>query len=193
MPEAPQGVHGFTAPHHTLGPRLITRIIVGTHVGAPAASVTFDPIPPYFTNLVLRGTAVSDDTSATTTSLQLTANSDNASNMYGYAEVHYTGSTAGSDSTGATIAIIGLLPTRHASNVAGRPGALRLTMLGYASTIWQKHWISQDFSQPASAVGSFVYARGGLYRSTDPVRRLTLSCVAGSFVQNSMFDLYGEP
>jgi hypothetical protein len=192
MPESAQGVHGIATPHHTLAPRLIRRVIVGQHVAAPAASITFDTIPPYFTNLVLRLTAVSNDTTGTTTDLNLTVNDDNGSNMYGYAETHYTGSVSGSASTGATIAIIGKIPTQGTGTVAGRPGSLKLTLFGIASTVWQKQWVSHDFCQPTTT-NSFVYFRGGAYRSADPVRRFTLSCAAGSFIQDSMFDLYGEP
>jgi hypothetical protein len=192
MPESAQGVHGIATPHHTLAPRFIRRVIVGQQVAAPATSVTFDAIPTYFTNLVLRVLAVSDTTTGTTTDLNLTVNDDNGSNMYGYVESHYTGSVSGSESLGATIAVIGKVPTQGTGTIAGRPGSVRVTMFGVNSDVWQKSWVSHDFCQPTSSA-SFLYVRGGAYRSADPIRRLTLSCVLGNFIQNSMFDLYGEP
>ena len=152
--------------------------IATTTLGSAAASYTFSSIPSTYTDLVLvfNGTCTTG-----LTSMNITFNSDTASN-YSMTRLYGNGTSAFSErQTSVASMIVGVVSTAQGTNI--------VQIQNYSNTTTYKTALSRQniASDPDVAVAAGV----GLWRSTSAITSMTITAPPRNFNTGSTFTLYG--
>lgn len=154
-------------------------------LGSAASSVTFSSIPSTYTDLVLVITA--KNVSAGSVRLDLTFNSDTASN-YSTTRMYGNGSTASSDRfNNATALDIGFLPGSSGNGF----GFVLCNIQNYSNATTNKTCIYRWNSQTATSGNQYTTAGVGLWRNTSAITTIRLVFAGETIDTGSTFTLYG--
>jgi|688.fasta_scaffold348767_3 hypothetical protein len=160
-------------------------LIASTTGTGSSGTITFSSIPGTFTDLVVVAFAKSSLT--TTTQVQLTFNSDTATN-YSWTRLLGDGSAA-SSARGSTQSYV------EVGYIAGNTGSpspdlFTLNIQDYSNTTTFKTFLSRWGSM--NAANQYVAAVTGLWRKTpEAITSLTLTANSANFATTSTFKLYG--
>lgn len=150
--------------------------IATTTLGSNQTSVTISSIPATYTDLVLIAQV---QTLPSGGSLAVQLNSDTGTN-YSYTRLYGNGTTATSDRTANTTAILSF----GASTL--NPVTYILQLQNYSNATTYKTAISR-----VSNSGEFVASIVGLWRNTAAVTTMTINAITTNFPAGSTFTLYG--
>jgi Carbohydrate-binding module family 5/12 len=162
-------------------------------LAAPAASIDFQNIPQYFSQLMLviqlRGTD-----SPGQISNWMRFNNDAVAGNYGTETLTVYASTAsaneGLPSAGYTQAFIGNAPSAAAP--AGLAGVFEIIIPNYTGTVFQKAYISKAGNRNGTVTTTLrMDDVVGHWLSTAAINRITILPNAGSYVAGSVATLYG--
>jgi hypothetical protein len=161
------------------------QILASNTLSASVASVTFSGISSIYTDLALRISARTDQTSQPTSGLRLTFNGTNTST---YNQLQGDGSTANSSPGGASFQLVGNIngPTSTANTFS----STEIYIPNYALTA-QKQFSSHS-AQENNTTSAFTDVFALLQTPTQAITSITI--VPGSapnFVSGSSFYLYG--
>ena len=158
-----------------------------------AASVTFSSIPSTYSHLQLRYVSRMN-TAATWDYDKITFNSDTGSN-YAWHHIYGNGaSVVAGNATTQTYAYSGAMTSNNAG--ASLFGSTVTDILDYTSTNKYKTVRSlTGYDNNGSGANDIskgaVFLRSGLWMNTNAITTITLTPDTGSFVQYSLFSLYG--
>ena len=162
-----------------------------TLIGSPitvgsggVSSVTFSSIPATYTDLIVKASTRSTDTSANFTAIgmQLNGNESSASwkLLYGNGSGAYSGSNSGYADTGFS---------SSANTTTNTFANMEIYLPNYTSSNY-KSW-SVDSTTENNATEAIASMRAGLWSNTAAITSIALSSRAGNFIQYSTFYLYG--
>jgi hypothetical protein len=181
-----QGFQGMPGIQFSVG-EVGRRIVVGADV--PVATA-LPPVEVPATGRHLRLVIRSRNSSASHDAYILCVVNSDTSGSYSSAEVYNAGASSNSSSG---VVGGGYRLGRHSSTAdrADLPGALEVLLPYYSDpTIW-KIMLSRGIYASTATGYTAIHFYGG-YNNTAPIRTLTLSSGAGSFVAGSTFDFYIE-
>jgi hypothetical protein len=154
-------------------------------------SVTFDNIPPFFTQLQIHGYARSDAIGTTSSLVHLRFNNDSGTN-YDYSTTILRSAVTFSQQIG--VSEIAIAAVSGNSSPAGGFDTFTAQINHYTNPTGDKAALSQGTSRGngvsgASGVGTVVTS--GWWNNSDPVTRLDVISATGDFVAGSVISLYG--
>lgn len=150
-----------------------------TMANSSTSTVTFNPIPQTYTDLIL---IIYGAATVGGNSVNIKYNNDATSTNYGFTQQHGNGSVATTtrrlDNTGWVFWSGGM--STSFDNVC------ELQINNYASTFLYKQTMLRN--NTASVVTEQLV---GCYKSTNAISRIDITAPSGAFSQNSIFTLYG--
>jgi hypothetical protein len=151
-----------------------------------AASVTFSAIPATYTDLVVR-CSVRTDNSSSDDSLKINYNNDSTSL---YSTVFIRGDGASINTAVSTVAYINARIVDAATATSNTFASTEIYIPSYTAS--QSKPTSVFFAQEDNSTTAYIGAVAGLYRSNTAISRIDFSLVSGpNFVSGSSFYLYG--
>lgn len=156
-----------------------TVIEQGTFDGS-SPSLTFTSIPQDYQHLEFSFSGISDQDSATRSYFYIQFNGDTGANYVSLGWSRESGSV-GRDSNSGGTGPTGIGRIGGASNQANQSGFFRMYVYGYSNTTLNgKNWMCQSGNQDNSASNYDVQQlNGGVWRETDAVTELYVSCYTG--------------
>jgi hypothetical protein len=167
-------------------PKSITLIASSTVGSGGAASIDFTSIPGTYTDLVLKISSRCDNTIYDGYNIKLTFNG-NGANYSAKTLGNESGSVFSASSSGA--ADIRFLYANTAKQTANVFGDTEIYAPNYASS--NNKSVSIDCVTENNSTGVTDTLTAGLWSNTSAITQLTLTMLAGSFVQYSTAYLYG--
>jgi hypothetical protein len=164
---------------------MATYIQIGSTVtvgSGGAANIEFTSIPATYTDLIVKLSARTNDTSST---LLVTFNgsSSNLSSMV----VYGTGAATGGYTSGTNLEIPAL---NFSTTTANTFNNLEMYIPNYAGGAYKTTSID-GVQETNAATTAFASLQAGLWSNTAAITQVTLTPAAGSFVQYSTASLYG--
>ena len=165
-------------------------LISSQTLGGSIASVTFSSIPSTYNDLKLVISARGDASGDTRDGINLTFNSDSATN---YSYTHLLGNSSAATSNRAssqTVDYTNYIP--EPLTTANTFGSLEFYIPNYNST-GSKPFLTLNVQEnnATSAGTANIEATAHLYRGASGISSITLTPQSGNFVANSNFYLYG--
>jgi hypothetical protein len=151
------------------------------------ASIGFSSIPSTYTDLCIKLSLRSSNTTGTYDPVKININS-NGTNML-VRDIYGTSSSAGSEAPGSPDNVI-ISYTSNANNTANTFGNLEIYIPNYANASYTKS-MSADGISETNGSGSILVLTSGLWNSTSAINEITVFPYSGNFVQYSTAYLYG--
>jgi hypothetical protein len=160
-------------------------LISSNVLASSAASVTFSAIPSTYTDFEILVSARNTDTG--TTYLDLTINSDGATNYSG-TRLEGNGATVGSNRYSSAVKI-NTFRISCSTDTANTFSGGSIYIPNYTTTAAKP--ISMISHEETNSTTAYINAQAALYRGSSAITSFTLTSAIGSFVANSSFYLYG--
>lgn len=157
-------------------------------------SVTFNNIPQFYTDLLVRVSARDGSTSGVGNAvlgIQFNQDSDATALRYSITQLNGNGSSATSGRIGANAQYIHVGAIPNTSNTASTFSNTEIYIPNYTSSQF-KSFVSDNVSENNAATANMTLG-AGLYRSTAAIQSIQLYDFGGAYVftQHSTFSLYG--
>jgi hypothetical protein len=153
-----------------------------------AASVTFSAIPSTYTDLVLRVSARTDDTTDVKTTMTVTLNNDTSSN-YSSTSLRTNNGTTISSGRDSNVTYLNQYFANAANSTSNTFSSLELYLPSYTSSANKP--IGVFFTREGNTTAVDLYANANLWRNTASVNSIQIGTFGLNFVSGSSFYLYG--
>jgi hypothetical protein len=164
----------------------IEQVVVGA---GGTATITFDSIPSTYENLEIE--LMCRSAYAAVFDFGNINVNDDTGNNYDYYFIKANTTTVAVQSAFATGGVfIGSYPGANAA--AGAAGSSRITIPGYARTVFHKIFKLFTANAGTSTANSWAGTGTGRWRSTNAITKVVLTSVQGNFVEGSVATLYGR-
>jgi hypothetical protein len=155
---------------------------------SPVASITFPTLPPTMHHLVLFFKARTD-AAVGVQAIQIQMNDDTTGNYYYQAMQGNNAGLSAFSGIGSTSVRAGLAPGANAT--AGLFGAGRIDFPNYSDAAYKFVLATSGAPTSLLAAGQFIETSVGYWVSGAAMKKVQIAPVAGGFVTNTSFWLYG--
>jgi hypothetical protein len=164
-------------------------LISSNVLSSSATTITFSSIPQTYTDLVLRTSAVTDETSQGYYDCKIKFNNDSTSTIWSWTRLRGDGSAASSARGVSETSLNALALGGSQIDSTNKPAFSELYIPNYTAS--RNKAMSYSSASERNTTTSQMYSMAFLWRDTSAISRIDVFLTGANFISGSSFYLYG--